>query len=850
MKRLSKLAAMALLTLLAAAPLFAASVVRGPYLQLQTDAGVTVRWRTDAATDSVVRYGATPGNLNQSVTVPGLTTEHTVRLDGLAAGQQFWYSVGDSSAPLAGDSTFHFHTAPVRGDAAATRIWVIGDSGTADANARAVRDAYLAWAASNPADLWLMLGDNAYNTYNTGTDAEFQAAVFDTYPELLRQLPLWPTLGNHDGQTADSGTQSGPYYNIFNLPRNAEVGGLASGTEAYYSFDYANIHFICLDSYDTDRSVSGSMMQWLESDLILNDQPWVVAFFHHPPYSKGSHNSDTETALIDMRQNALPILEEWGVDLVLTGHSHSYERSFLLDGHYGNSSTLNASHKLDPGDGRETGDGAYEKPDLIAAQNAGAVYAVAGSSGKISGGTLDHPAMFVSLNSLGSMVLDVSGNRLDAVFLDQVGTTRDSFSLVKTPDTAPPLITAAAAEDATHVVVDFNERLDSVAAGNPGSYAIAGLTISQAQLLPGDARVRLTTSAMSDGARYTLIANDVEDLIGNTIQPDSSIDFDYFDRMTLAFQDGLAPDPQVDGDEPATTGNDMNILLAWDLGAIPAGAIVEAASIRLEVTNPSAGSYTCYSLLRGWVEAQATWNRASTAAAWGAAGAASATDRDATPLCTISAATTGALTVPLNAAGVARVQSWIDAPAGNHGLLIGNSATTDGADFHSSESATTVARPRLEVTYRVSTPPINLEPIAGFLFDCSALACDFSDTSSDADGTVSGWSWSFGDGATSTLRDPTHSYAIAGDYTVTLTVTDNDGATDDASAAVTVDEPPAFIDQFALADLPAAGSVSGSFANTQADDGVVQSITERESGGKRNTRYSYLAHTWRFQVAP
>ena len=64
MKRLSKLAAIALLTLLAAAPLFAASVVRGPYLQLQTDAGVTVRWRTDAATDSVVRYGATPGNLN------------------------------------------------------------------------------------------------------------------------------------------------------------------------------------------------------------------------------------------------------------------------------------------------------------------------------------------------------------------------------------------------------------------------------------------------------------------------------------------------------------------------------------------------------------------------------------------------------------------------------------------------------------------------------------------------------------------------------------------------------------------------------------------------------------------
>lgn len=872
MKQIPRLAATALLALLASAPLFAATVVRGPYLQLQTDTGMTIHWRSDVATDSVVRYGTTPGSLGQAVTVPGLTTQHAVRLDGLAAGQQFWYSVGDSIAPLAGDATFHFHTAPPRGVAAATRIWVIGDSGTADSNARAVRDAYLAWTASNPADLWLMLGDNAYNN---GTDAEYQAAVFNTYPVILRQLPLWPTLGNHDGATADSDTQSGPYYDIFNLPKAAEAGGLASGTEAYYSFDYANIHFVCLDSYDTDRSVSGTMMQWLEADLALNEQPWVIAFFHHPPYSKGSHNSDSEVALIDMRQNALPILEAWGVDLVLTGHSHSYERSFLLDGHYGGSTTLIAAHKLDPGDGRETGDGAYEKPDLIAAENAGAVYAVAGSSGKISGGALNHPAMFVSLNSLGSMVLDVTGNRLDAVFLDQTGATRDSFTLVKTPDTAPPLITGASAEDATHVVVDFNERLDSGAAGDPASFAIAGLTISQAQLLAGDSRVRLTTSTMVDGASYTLIVNAVQDLIGNTILPDSSVDFDYFDLMTVAFQDGLAPDPgyagtrdayirqaspdtayglatslQVDGDEPSGSGSDMNILLAWDLGAIPAGAIVEAASIRFEVTNPSTGSYTCHALLAGWVESQTTWNRASSAAAWGAAGAASAADRDSTPLCTVSAAATGALTVPLNVAGRARVQSWIDAPAGNHGLVISDSATTDGADFHASESATAMARPRLQVTYRIGAPPPNQNPLAGFLVDCDALACSFSDTSSDSDGTISAWSWDFGDGATSAAQDPVHSYAGAGDYTVSLTVTDNDGASDAASESITVSEPPDYIDQFAQADLPAAGSVTGSFSSTHGDDGVAQTITERESGGKRNTRYSYLSHTWRFQVAP
>ena len=292
-------------------------LVRGPYLQMQTDDGITVHWRTDVATDSVVRYGTSPGNLSSSTTVAGSRLDHAVALSGLGSAQQYWYSVGDSIAPIAGDTTYQFHTAPIQGNAADTRIWVLGDSGTANSDARAVRDAYKAWSSSDPANMVLMLGDNAYSD---GTDAEYQAAVFDTYPEILRQLPLWSALGNHDGHSADSATQSGPYYDIFNLPANGEIGGLLSGTEAYYSFDYANIHFICLDSYETDRSAGGAMMMWMESDLALNTLPWVIAFWHHPPYTKGSHNSDTEGQLIDMRENALPILENWGVDLVMSGH--------------------------------------------------------------------------------------------------------------------------------------------------------------------------------------------------------------------------------------------------------------------------------------------------------------------------------------------------------------------------------------------------------------------------------------------------------------------------------------------------------------------------------------------------
>jgi hypothetical protein len=409
------------------------TVSRGPYLQMGTPSSVVVRWRTSTTTDSVVRYGLSPGALTSTANLPGLATEHIVPVAGLAAGTTYYYSIGTTSGPLAGDSTYFFVTAPAVGSSRPTRIWVIGDSGTADANAAAVRNAYATFNGSRYTDLWLMLGDNAYSS---GTDGEFQSAVFNMYPSFLRQTVLWPTLGNHDGISADSATQSGPYYDIFSLPAQAEAGGLASGTEAYYSFDYGNMHFVCLESYETDRSAAGPMMTWLRNDVAATNKPWIIAFWHHPPYTKGSHNSDTEIELIEMRQNALPILEAAGVDLVLTGHSHSYERSFLIDGHYGLSTTFTSAMKIDGGSGRENGTGAYHKPAQPDFPHAGAVYAVAGSSGQTGGGTLNHPAMFISLNTLGSMVLDVDGGRLDAKFLDSTGATQDYFTILK--DLAPP----------------------------------------------------------------------------------------------------------------------------------------------------------------------------------------------------------------------------------------------------------------------------------------------------------------------------------------------------------------------------------------------------------------------------
>jgi hypothetical protein len=80
-----------------------------------------------------------------------------------------------------------------------------------------------------------MLGDNAYEN---GTDSEYQTAVFNMYPTTLRQSVLWPTIGNHDTAQSSNPPASLPYFAMFTLPANAEAGGMASGTERYYSFDY------------------------------------------------------------------------------------------------------------------------------------------------------------------------------------------------------------------------------------------------------------------------------------------------------------------------------------------------------------------------------------------------------------------------------------------------------------------------------------------------------------------------------------------------------------------------------------------------------------------------------------
>ena len=730
-------------------PAIAATVERGPYLQVATPTSIILRWRTegtDAATMSTVHYGTALGALGssanatpQQVVVLGsgdvdrTVTEHEVALTGLAPDTRYYYDIGDNVGVNAGgDATYSFVTPPIVGTAQATRIWAIGDSGTANGDAMAVRDAYKAKVAaeSRPTDLWLMLGDNAYND---GKDYQYEAAVFDIYPELLRQAPVWPTRGNHDKTVTIGGDTITAYYDIFTLPTAGEAGGLLSGTEAYYSFDYANIHFVVLDSFGWSTTPPATMLSWLENDLLSTDQDWVIAYWHHPPYTKGSHNSDTEGRLIEMREVVLPILEEYGVDLVLGGHSHSYERSYLLTGHYGLSGTLDApSMILDNGDGQDGGDGAYFKDFALPLANDGAVYAVAGSSGKATGsGSLNHPAMFYSIQNLGSVVLDVDGNRLDAVFISQTGAVLDRFTMINGVDVTPPTILSADAGDATTVFVTYSERVDAVTAEDLANYAIdQGITVFGASHDSGLNRTTLTTSELTDGPAYTVTVNDVADLEGNVIAPDSTAQFALQVVQSRRFQDGVAPTSLYDGTQDiylrelqpdANLNNEAQLLVdgddgggalvamvGWDISEIPFNATIDAASIEFDVFNISTGSYNLYAVLQDWFEAEATWNSRASGVPWGTPGASGAADRGTLVVGTLSPATNGIATVQLNADGLDLIESWVQGASQNYGFIIVSSGTVDGADIRSRE-ASPLQRPALHVTYTLPSSGGDLE---------------------------------------------------------------------------------------------------------------------------------------------
>ncbi len=442
-------------------------ITRGPYLQMVSGNAITVKWTTLTANTSRVKYGTAENVLTAAISDHKSVTDHEMRITGLQPDTKYYYAIGSDNSIMKGSYRNYFTTAPPADSKRKIRIGVFGDPGTGTLLQKGSRDNYLKLKGNySNSELMIMLGDNAYNA---GTELEHTNNFFNIYDNnVFDNHTIFPVPGNHE--YANNGTRAAdhniPYYSIFTVPANGESGGLPSGTEHYYSFDYGSVHFIMLDSYGIDAgnrlyddTAVGVQAVWLKADLAANagKHKWTIACLHHPPYTNGSHRSDAEPDLVAIRQKITPILERYGVDVVLAGHSHVYERSFLIRDHTGFSSSFN-NGTLPGGEAVSLSSAKYDgsMPNNHASADSntansvcpyftidsvykhGTVYVVAGSAGQVNANNSNTYPLFYTRNQSagkggesGALYLEIQDNRLDAKFVGNSGTIRDRFTIMK-----------------------------------------------------------------------------------------------------------------------------------------------------------------------------------------------------------------------------------------------------------------------------------------------------------------------------------------------------------------------------------------------------------------------------------
>jgi predicted MPP superfamily phosphohydrolase len=180
------------------------------------------------------------------------------------------------------------------------RFAVIGDTGTGDNHQRDVAKELVNWRAKVPFGFALMMGDNLY-----GGDrpSDYQKEFEVPYKALLDAgVKFYATLGNHDNPNER-------LYKPFNM-----------NGERYYTFkpERTSARFFALDS----NYIDDKQLQWLDKELAASGSDWKICFFHHPLYSSGETHGSADL----QREKLEPVFVKYGVNVVLTGHEHFYER--------------------------------------------------------------------------------------------------------------------------------------------------------------------------------------------------------------------------------------------------------------------------------------------------------------------------------------------------------------------------------------------------------------------------------------------------------------------------------------------------------------------------------------------
>jgi acid phosphatase type 7 len=282
---------------------------RGPYVQGVTPTSAVIAWMSGEIGAGVVKYGKTPELGLEEVDL-GIGRRHAVVITTLDSGSTYHYLVDSGGVPSAPGT---FSTAPA-GEDSRFSFAVVGDSGGGGKGQLAVAGLL---ERLKP-DFILHTGDVVYSD---GEQRHYNRRFFSPYGELIKNVPVFPGLGNHDVREGNGAA----FLENFRPPL-----GSPGSTKRYYSFDWGDAHFVALDSelYFGDEGGSAEQQRaFLERDLAATGKRLKIAFLHRSPYGSSRHRGDKR-----VRADLEPLFARHGVDLVFAGRDHVYERMVPIRG--------------------------------------------------------------------------------------------------------------------------------------------------------------------------------------------------------------------------------------------------------------------------------------------------------------------------------------------------------------------------------------------------------------------------------------------------------------------------------------------------------------------------------------
>ena len=289
----------------------------GPWLTMQGIPGteITISWVTKEKTKTIISYGTNKQSLIEITSEDLETRLHHSIIKGLQPNQTYYYKIGLLSEE---DSLFTFKTPPAENQQ--FKFCIIGDLQPKEEQTRTGGKIIAQAMQREDPNFVIQLGDVS----SFGGSKKYWHYTLQNISIYAASVPFQSIVGNHDYY----GDTGGNYRDVFPYNYPSEEG-------LYYSFDYQNAHFIMIDNFDDDGSVSETQKQWVEKDIKdaqSRDQKWIFLFFHHAAFTTGTSKQDW-----DLQKWLVPIADKYRVDGVFFGHDHHYEH---WNYQYGNSGLL------------------------------------------------------------------------------------------------------------------------------------------------------------------------------------------------------------------------------------------------------------------------------------------------------------------------------------------------------------------------------------------------------------------------------------------------------------------------------------------------------------------------------